>query len=626
MLQAIRDKVTGWIAYGIIFLISVPFALWGVNSYLGGGEAPPAAVVNGEEISLRDLDQAYASYRQRLSQLFGGSIPESLGSESILREQVLRQLVEEVALRQYTEDQYYRIGDEELNCIIRSMDVFQRDGQFDTEIYQSQLRSLGYSPLGFEQELRRTNAMDQLQSGIMATAFDIPLLEKQFTSLDNQTRKIRSLTYCVDTASIQPSAEEIERVYLSRPDRYRSAEQVRVDFIELSLDSIKQSIEVEEDDVYARYQEGRSAYTSAEIREASHILITVKEGEDANPALARITSIRERIEAGENFADLAREFSEDPGSASDGGSLGEVERGIMVQPFEAALFSMETGQLSQPVKTSFGWHLIRLDSISGGETRSFDAVKSELEDEIRTELAESQIYDLVENVANLVYEQSDSLQPAAEQLDLTIETSDWFDRMSGTGIATEPKVRQMAFSAEILRQGLNSEAIELNNDRVVFIRLNQLKPAEVRPLDQVEEQIRSEIITDKAREQGVTAGMAALAELKAGKTLDDLAAEWSESIDDYGFVERNQSGVDSAILGRSFSMLKPEQGPVFEGLPVNNGNYAIIELSAVLSNDGNADSKALDELVKARGSVEYQSALKVLTNRAEVVRTPLEDL
>jgi len=178
MLQAIRDKVTGWIAYGIIFLISVPFALWGVNSYLGGGEAAPAAVVNGEEITLRDLDQAYASYRQRLSQLFGGSIPESLGSESILREQVLGQLVEEIALRQYTQDQYYRIGDEELNRIIRSMDVFQRDGQFDTEIYQSQLRSLGYSPLGFEQELRRTNAMDQLQSGIIATAFDIPLLEK----------------------------------------------------------------------------------------------------------------------------------------------------------------------------------------------------------------------------------------------------------------------------------------------------------------------------------------------------------------------------------------------------------------------------------------------------------------
>jgi peptidyl-prolyl cis-trans isomerase D len=626
MLQAIRDKVTGWIAYGIIFLISVPFALWGVNSYLGGGEAQPAATVNGEEISLRDLDQAYANYRQRLSQLFGGSIPESFASESMLREQVLGQLVEEIALRQYTQEQHYRIGDEELNRIIRSMNVFQRDEQFDTEIYQSQLRSLGYSPLGFEEELRRTNAMQQLQSGILATAFEAPLLEKQFTSLNNQTRKTRSLTYRVDTAAIQPGADEIERLYLSQADRYHSPEEVRIDFIELSLDGIQQSIEVEEGDVYARYQENKASYTSTEIRDASHILITVKGDEDANPALARITAIRERIVAGESFADLAREVSEDPGSASDGGSLGEVERGIMVQPFEAALFSMEVGQLSQPVKTSFGWHLIKLDSISGGEIQSFDTVKSALQDEIRAELAEGQIYDLVENVANLVYEQSDSLQPTAEQLDLTIQTSDWFDRVSGTGIAIEPKIRQMAFSAEILQQGLNSEAIELDNNRVVFIRLNQLKPAAVRPLDQVQDLIRSEIITTQAREQSLSAGLAALADLKAGKTLDDLAQEWSASISDYGFVERNQSGVDSAILGRSFSMSKPEQGPVFEGLPVANGNYAIIELSAVLSNDGNADSKALDELVKARGGSEYQSTLKLLTNRADVVRAPLQDL
>jgi len=626
MLQAIRDKVTGWIAYGIIFLISVPFALWGVNSYLGGGEAQPAATVNGEEVSLRDLDQAYANYRQRLSQLFGGSIPESFASESMLREQVLGQLIEEIALRQYTQEQHYRIGDEELNRIIRNMNVFQREGQFDTEIYQSQLRSLGYSPLGFEEELRRNNAMQQLQSGILATAFEAPLLEQQFTSLINQTRKIRSLTYRVDTAAIQPGADEIEQLYLSQTDRYRSPEEVRIDFIELSLDSIKQSIEVEEDDVHARYQENRASYTSTEIRDTSHILITVTGDEDAGPARARITAIRERVVAGESFADLARELSEDPGSASDDGSLGEVERGMMVQPFEAALFSMEVGQLSQPVKTSFGWHLIKLNSISGGETQSFDTVKSALEDEIRTELAEVQIYDLVENVANLVYEQSDSLQPAAEQLDLTIQTSDWFDRVSGTGIALESKVRQMAFSADVLQQGLNSEAIELDDNRVVFVRLNQLKPAAVRPLDQVQELIRSEIITTKAREQSLKSGMAALADLKAGKTLDDLALEWSVTISDYGFAERNQSGIDNAILRRSFSMSKPEQGPVFEGLSVANGNYAIIELSAVLSNDGNADRKALDELVKTRGGAEYQSALKLLANRAEVVREPLQDL
>ena len=626
MLQAIRDKVTGWIAYGIIFLISVPFALWGVNSYLGGGEVPPAATVNGEEITQPALDRAYANYRQRLAQLFGGSIPETLGSELMLREQVLGQLVEEAALRQYTQKQRYRIGDEELNSVIRGMDVFQRDGQFDTDTYQAQLRSLGYSPPGFEEELRRSGAMEQLQSGILATAFTTPVLEKQFTDLKNQSRKIRSLAYSVDKTAIQPDADEIEQHYLSHTDRYRTAEEVRIDFIELSLDGIKQGIEVSADDVYARYQENKATYTSEEIRDTSHILITVNGDEDAAPALARITEIRERIVNGESFADLARELSEDPGSASEGGSLGEVERGVMVPTFEAALFSMEVDQLSQPVKTPFGWHLIKLDSISGGEIQSFETVKSTLQDEIRTQLAEGQIYDLVENVANIVYEQSDSLLAAAEQLDLTVQTSDWFDRHSGQGIAVEPKVRQMAFSAEVLQQGLNSEAIELDNERVVFIRLNQLRPATEKPLDQVQELIKSELVTIKAREQSLKSGMAALAELNSGKTLDDLAVEWSASIRDHGFVERNQSEIDGAILRRTFSMPKPEQGPVFEGLSVADGNYAIIELSAVLSNDGNVDSKALDELKQARAGAEYQAALKLLTDRAEVVRMPLQDL
>jgi peptidyl-prolyl cis-trans isomerase D len=626
MLQAIRDKVTGWIAYGIIFLISVPFALWGVNSYLGGGEAQPAATVNGVEISQRDLDQAYANYRQRLAQLFGGSIPETFGSESMLREQVLGQLIEETALRHYIQNQHYRIGDEALNRIIRGMNVFQSDGQFDTEIYQAQLRSLGYSPLGFEDELRRDGSMEQLQSGILATVFTAPVLEKQFTSLKNQSRKIRSLTYRVDPTTIHPDADEIEQHYLSQTDRYRTAAEVRIDFIELSLDGIKQGIEVSEDDVYARYQEHKAAYTSDEIRDASHILITASDDAQADAARTTITEIRERIVNGESFADLARELSEDPGSADAGGSLGEVERGVMVPTFEAALFSMEVDQLSQPVKTSFGWHLIKLHSISGGETQSFETVKSRLEDEIRTELAESQIYDLVENVANLAYEQPDSLLAAAEQFDLTVQTSDWFDRLSGRGIAVEQKVRQMAFSTEVLQQGLNSEAIELDNARVVFIRLNQLRPAAVKPLDQVRELIKSELITITARAQSLESGMAALADLKAGKTLDDLALEWSASINDHGFVERNQSGVDAAILGRSFSMPKPDQGPVFEGLSVANGNYAIIELSAVLSNDGNADRKALDGLTRTRAGAEYQATLKLLTDRAEVVRTPLQDL
>ena len=626
MLQAIRDKVTGWIAYGIIFLISIPFALWGVNSYFGAGEAAPAAVVNGEEISLSDLDRAYANYRQRLSQMFGGSIPETLGSEDILRGQVLGQLIEETVLRQYTLDQQYRIGDDALNQIIRSMDIFKENGQFSPDLYQAQLRSMGYSTLGFEEQLRRNGAMEQLQQGVLATAFSTPQRDRKITSLSSQTRKIRSLTYHADRAAVQPDDDEVEQYYLANTDRYRSPESVRIDFIELSLDGVKQSIEVDDEDVFARYQENRSAYTSDEYRDASHILIKVATDEDADAALARITEIRQQIEAGADFAELAREFSEDPGSASAGGSLGEIEQGVMVPTFEAALFSMEVGQLSQPVKTPFGWHLIRLNSVSGGETKSFETVKSELKDEIRTELAESQIYDLVENVANLAYEQSDSLLPAAEQLDLTLQTSDWFDRFSGAGIATESKVRQMAFSAEILQQGLNSEAIELDNERVVFIRLNELRPSTVKPLAEVQDQIRADMITTSVREQSLKTGLAVLDELKAGKSLDDLAEQWSVSISDHGFVARDQADVDQTLLRRSFSMPKPDQSPEYAGLTVADGGYAIIELSAVLSNDGNVDQEALDELTQAGAGLEYRAALKLLVERSDVVRTPLEDL
>jgi peptidyl-prolyl cis-trans isomerase D len=626
MLQAIRDKVTGWIAYGIIFLISIPFALWGVNSYLGGGEVLPAATVNGEEISVRDLDQALASYRQRLAQLFGGTIPQSFDNESMLREQVLGQLIEEFVLRQYTQEQRYRIGDNELNKIIRNMDSFQRDGQFDTEIYQSQVRSLGYSPVGFEQELRLSGSIEQFQNGIRETAFVVPVFESQFTKLRNQTRKIRTLTYTLDPSTIQVDAGEIEQQYQAQADRYRTPERVKIDYIELSLDSIKESISVNDDDVFARYQENRSAYTSAEIREASHILLKVDADEPAQPALARIVRIRERITNGESFADLAREFSEDPGSANDGGNLGEIERGVMVQSFEAALFAMEVDQLSEPVKTAFGWHLIKLHSVSGGEMQSFDSLKASLEDEIKTELAESQIYDLVENLANLAYEQPDSLLPAAEQLGLQVQTSDWFDRSMSEGIAAEAKIRQFAFSPEVLNQGLNSEAIELGGDRVVFLRLNQREAPTLQPLEQVRERIKSELIQVKAREQSLELGTAALAELKSGKTLDDLSREWSSSISDPGFIQRNQSGLDVAVLGRAFSMPTPDQGVVFDGLSQANGDYVLLELSAVLSNDTNVDREALDSLVAARGSAEYQSVLKLLTSRADVTRTPADDL
>jgi peptidyl-prolyl cis-trans isomerase D len=412
-------------------------------------------------------------------------------------------------------------------------------------------------------------------------------------------------------------------------NRYRTAEQARIDYLEVTLEGIKSLIEVEEDLVLDRYQQSRDSYTSTESRIASHILFTLDEGasdEASDQVRARLLELREQIVTNDNFASLAREFSQDPGSAADGGNLGEIEPGMMVQPFEVALFQMQVGEISEPVKTAFGWHLIKLEQISGGETREFEDVRSEIEDEIRSDMAENQIFDVIENLANMAYEQSDSLLPAAEQLGLQLQTSEWFDRNTGTGIAAEPRVRSIAFSGEVLDERINSEAIELSDNRVVFIRLNELQPAQQLSLDKVRQVIIEALSREKARNDNFQLGKQALEALQSGNSLDQVAADWGLEVVDSGFVGRESAGIDRRILKMVFSMDKPEQGLVFEGLAQPNGDYSLVELSGVLSNYSEIDSESLEALTTAKATVDYQSILKVLASNADIVRTPLGEL
>ncbi|MFA9420047.1 MAG: SurA N-terminal domain-containing protein [Gammaproteobacteria bacterium] len=629
MLQAIRDKTTGWIAYAIIFLISVPFALWGVNSYLGGGEAVVAATVNGEDISVRNFDTAYANYRQRLARAFGGTIPVAFGDETLLKNQVLTQMIEETALRQYSLKQQYSISKKQLGELIRAQQEFQIDGQFDQSIYESQLASVGYSIRGFEQEFRQTQIMGQLQTAVNVTAFTVPERKKQFASLSSQTRKIRIITRPLDAEALSVSEAEIEDYYANNANRYMTSEQVKIDYLELNLDSIKALVEVDEELVLDRYEQARDSYTASEIRTASHILLTAEEGasdENIEQVRQRLLELRAQIIETDDFASVAREFSQDPGSSADGGNLGEIESGVMVQPFEDALFQMQVGELSDPVRTAFGWHLIKLDELRGGGTRAFEEVRFEIENEIKSEMAENQIFDIVENLSNMAYEQSESLVPAADQLGLELMTSEWFDRNSGVGIALEPKIRNTAFSNEILREGINSEAIELADNRIVFLHLNEYRPAEQMPLDEVRQVIVTELKRQKARDDNIQLGKEALEVLRNGDNLDQIAADWGLEVVDKGFVKRDSPELDRELLQLIFSMSKPTSGLVFEGLAQGNGDYSLVELSGVVSNDWEVDVERIEALTAAGAAVEYQSVLKVLASSADVVNTPLSEL
>ena len=629
MLQAIRDKTSGWIAYLIVFLISIPFALWGVNSYLGGGEATPAAIVNGEEISAQNLDTAYSNYRRRLAEVFGGTIPAGFSDESIMKNQVLSQLIEEYALRSYADQKRYRIGDLQLNEIIRSMEVFQVDGKFDPHTYRSQVRSLGYSEAGFEQELRRTQAMQQLQAGIAATAFTTTDSGKKLADLANQKRHLRVITKKIEDDNLSIDEAEISADFEANSASYMTEEQVRLDYIEISLESLKSSIEVDEEQLRSSYDQNKDAYSAAEARTASHILLTVPA--DASQSQSdevkdKLLGIRAQIDSGADFAELARQNSDDSISGSDGGDLGEIERGMMVQPFEAALFEMAVGEVSDPVKTSFGWHLIKLHEVSGAGTRSFEDVRDELADELKIELAESQIYDITENLANLAYEQPDSLEPAAEQLGLKLETSDWFSRHAGEGIAAEASIRSAAYSDEVLNQRLNSEAIELSDSRIVFIHLREHQPATAKSLEAVREEIVTKLKARKAREQNLELGKQALESIRAGRSLDDMASQWQVKVLDPGLVGRSSDQVAGDLLKLAFTMKKPQGSPVYEGFSHPTGDYSLIELIAVEIDDSQTLDEQLKSLNSAKASQEYQSVLKLLASQADVVRTPLSEL
>jgi len=629
MLQAIRDKTTGWIAYVIVFIICLPFALWGINSYQGGGEVTPPATVDGQTISQQSFDTAYANYRRQLERAFGGSIPDYFASEGVMKEQVLTQLIEQSALSQYAEKKYYRIGDVELNNLIRSIEAFHTDGNFNPGIYQSQVASLGYSTTGFEQQFRRSQSIDQLQNGLNSTAFIVDSIKKQLTNLENQTRKVRVITRPDQNDKIEISQSEIMTYYDQNKLSFMTQEQLQIDYIELSLDGIKASLEVSDELLLDRYEQSKSTYSSPEYRTASHILMKLdsEASEDDSDAVRRKLSIlRDQIIQGEDFSDVAKQNSEDPGSAPDGGSLGEIERGMMVKPFEDTLFEMVVGDLSEPVKTSFGWHLIRLDEVTGGEIKSFDSVKLELQDEIRTELAESKIFDLSESLANLAYEQSDSLIPASEELGLQLKTSDWFDASSGQGITSEAQIRNAAFSDEVLTQELNSEAIELSGNRVVFLRVNQQKPSAQKDIAEVSDQIDSTIRQSKGRVESQLVGKQVLAALSSGQPLGDIAGDWNVSIVDNGFVGRDSRELDNELLRVAFAMDKPDSFPRYEGFSHSDGRYSIVELSAILSSDSDLDAEKVTALTTSQAAAEFKSVLKLLATRSEVVRKPLQDL
>jgi peptidyl-prolyl cis-trans isomerase D len=629
MLQIIRDRAQGVFAWIIVGLITIPFALWGINSYFGGGGDDSIAEVGGVKITPQQMQRAYQQQRDRLQQMFGGKIPENLFSEEMMKSQILQQLIEKEVLIQAAADNGMRIGDQQLANIITGIDAFHRDGKFNAEEYERVLARQGMSPRLFEQRVRRDLMASQLTDGVVSTEFTLDTEVDDFLRLQQQQRDIGYMVLPVSKfeSAISVSAEEVRSYYEGNSGRYTLPEQVKIDYLDLNAADIASTIKVDEDELRQRYEAQKDNFRTAEERRARHILIQAGDGapeQELAEARARAEALLQQIINGEDFAALAQAESQDPGSAKKGGDLGFFGRGIMDKAFDEATFSLEKGAVSGVVQSAFGFHIIKLDDIKGGDTKPYEEVAAELKRELQQERAAEIYYDKAEQLANLTYEQPDTLNVAAEQLQLAIKSSGYFARSGGADISSDPKITTAAFSEDVLVRGNNSATIDLGNNHLVVLRINDHKAESLRPLDEVASEIETLLKQDKARVKTQETAAALFTRLQAGESPESLAGSLQLEWHMRNGLQRDESKMDRTIVQSAFRMPHPaDRDYSSEQFTLPSGDQALVMLYAVHAGDltnipASTRSDAAQRIEQAMSSAAEQALIAGLRQRAEI--------
>ncbi|WP_457787320.1 SurA N-terminal domain-containing protein [Pseudomonas sp. PL-6] len=614
MLQNIRDNSKGWIAKTIIGLIVLLMAFTGFEAILTGtSNSQNAAAVNGDEVTLNELGQAVEMQRRQLLQQLGRDFDASLLDERLLRESALKGLIDRKLLLQGAGDADFAFSQAALDQVILQTPEFQVDGRFDAARFDQVIRQMGYGRLQFRQMLEEEMLIGQLRAGLGASSFVTEQEARTFASLERQTRDFASLAIKADPATVELADGDVQAYYDEHASEFMSPEQVVLEYVELHKDSFFDQVEVSDEELQPLYQS--EIANLAEQRQAAHILI---EGDD-EAARTQLEELKARIDAGEDFAALAKEFSQDPGSAADGGDLGYAGPGVYDPSFEEALYALQQGQVSAPVKSEFGWHLIKLLGVQAPEVPSFDSLKDKLARDYKAQQVEQRFVEATKQLEDAAFEASDLAQPAQE-LGLEVKVSEAVGREGGaTGVTANRQVLQAAFSPEVLEDGNNSSTIELDPSTVVVVRVKEHKKPEQLPLEQVAESIRGHLLQERAAAAAKAEGEKLLAAVQAGEGS-------SESWQVQEAATRSQEGVEPKVLQALFRMPKPAAAgtPTYAGVTLNNGDYVLLRLDGV-----NVPEQALSAeelgmyrnfLASRAGQQDFAAYRKQLEAKADIER------
>lgn len=650
MLQKLRDKTSGWIATVILGLLIVPFAFFGMEQYLFQNndtyvakiEAPPkwwqsaptvwpvTMLWQREEIDPEAFRTAFEQARQQQRQQQGAKFDPRAFESAESKRKVLEQLIDQRVLKMAAARAGIAVADAQVRATIQGIPAFQVDGKFDPQTYQLALASQGgQTPRGFEQQVRDSLQQTVIPTQLLASAFTTPSELLRLLKLLGEKRDVTLLTLpapAPDTAAV--TAAQIQRWYDSHPADYRAPETVSLEYVEVDASKLPAPAVADEAALRQRYEQQKNQYVEPEQRLASHILVKAAAG--ASPAVMKAAEQKaaqlaaQARQPGADFAALAAANSDDSGSRDKGGDLGWVRKGVMVKPFEEALFKMQPGQIVGPVKTDFGWHVIQLREVKAGTQVPFEQVRAQLAQEQADADRERAYNEISGKLVDLVYKNPTTLAPAARAVNLPVQKLGPISRAQASGIAADPAVLRAAFSESLIQDGTVSDPIQIAPQRSVLIRVVGHTQAQTLPLAQVSARVIAAIRRDRAAKAAVTAADALVAQLRAGKPLPELAAARQLQPMLLPGVPRGAPVPDAATAERLFSAPPPAPGRVSAGRAVlDDGRIVVFAVSKVIAGNPDEASAAQrqqlqQQLAQMAGNADALAYVKALRKRMKI--------
>ncbi|MGZ0020131.1 SurA N-terminal domain-containing protein [Nitrosomonas sp. wSCUT-2] len=602
----------------ILGLAVLPFLFWGVESYRDGSEGF-VAIVEGEEISRREYEQAMRDHHERMRAMLGANFDSAMLDTFEVRNSVLERLIQQRLLHREAIDNGFTVLDSQLAKTIREVPAFQRDNKFSKQQYEDLLRAQGLTPVIFESRVRQELLLQQLLDGYSEIVFAPKTVVEKVRYLSELQREISQSKISPEQflSDMFPEDAEVDNYYEQHQADFTLPERAKIEYLVLSLEAVAKSETVSEDAVRHFFQEHEEEFIQPEERRASHILIGVAADapdDERQSAIAKAEKVLEQVRQDpDRFAEIAKEQSDDPGSATQGGDLGYFGRGVMVKSFEDKIFSMQPDEISDLVETDFGFHVIKLTDIKQEVRRNLADVREQIEKKLKLEAAGNIFGEIAEDFSNVVYEQGESLQPAAEKFELAIQQSDWITRNAAQpAILSNEKLLSAVFSEDSVTNHRNTEVIEVQPDTFVAARIVEYKPATKQSLAVVKDQIVEKLRKQMAERKAIEEGQAKLARLQRGEDLDDVV--WSEP----QLISYLQSrGLDIETM-RVISRTETKGFPVYTGAIDPKGGFNLIRISKVVApeieekdKDKNENfTKQLQQMIAQEEMASYLSAIR----------------